>query len=237
MRYDSNIPMRVGLAGSSAIVISTLRALARFFEITIDPPHLANLALAVEKEELAIPAGLQDRVVQSFGGLVFMDFSRRYMEEYGYGHYENLEPSLLPPLYIAYLTKVGEGTEVPHTDLKRRYTEGDVKVRKTLQELADIVLEFRIALEDGDIKHMTDLMNRNFDLRASILPISEANWRMINTARNLGVCAKFCGSGGAIVGICEDEHTFGTLKEQLAQVGAETIRPVISNTAAKEEER
>ncbi|MBN1807544.1 MAG: GHMP kinase [Planctomycetes bacterium] len=233
--YDSDIPLRVGLAGSSAIVISTLRALARFFHVELDRTHLANLALAVETEELAIPAGLQDRVVQSYGGLVFMDFSRQYMEEYGYGRYEELDPALLPPLYIAYLAKVGEGTEVPHSDLRRRYSEGDEKVRRVIRDLADMVLEFRVALEDGKVWRMAELMNRNFDLRAAILPVSEANWKLVNTARNMGLCAKFCGSGGAVVGICESEKDYAALCGVMKAAGAEVIRPLV--TSGKAEER
>ncbi|HHN46683.1 MAG TPA: hypothetical protein ENN09_04505, partial [Planctomycetes bacterium] len=234
IRYDSDVPLRVGLAGSSAIVVSTLKALCRFFEVTLDPARLANLALAVENEELAIPAGLQDRVVQCHGGLVFMDFSRRYMEEYGHGLYERMDWRMLPPLYVAHLLKVGEGTEVPHTDLRRRYAEGDPKVRRVMQELADIAIDFRVALEEGRVSRMAELMNCNFDLRASILPISEANWRLINAARNTGVCAKFCGSGGAIVGICEDAAAFAVLKDELARAGAQTIRPIINPNEAEE---
>lgn len=226
VRYHSDVPLRVGLAGSSAIVLGTLSALARFFEVSIDPTHLANLALEVETQELAIPAGLQDRVAQAFGGLVYMDFAREYMEEYGYGSYEKMDQALLPPLYVAYLERVGEGTEVPHADLRRRYDEGDPHVRGVMSELADLVLEFRDALEKGDIRRLKALMNRNFDLRASILPISEANWQLVNEARNAGAPAKFCGSGGAVVGVCEDESAFQAFAEALARVGARTIRPV-----------
>jgi glucuronokinase len=227
LKYDSTIPLRVGLAGSSAIVISTLKGLCRFFGVKIDLPHMANLALAVENEELAIPAGLQDRVVQVYGGLMFMDFSRKYMEEYGYGRYERLDPKKLPPLYVAHLIKVGEGTEVPHTDLRRRYADGEPKVRRVIQEMADLVLEWKIALDEGNASRMGELMNRNFDLRASILPISDANWKMINTARNTGASSQFCGSGGAIVGICEGEKLFKKLRDELAKVGADTVRPRI----------
>ena len=35
IRYSSNIPRNVGLAGSSAIIVATLRALMDFYEVTI----------------------------------------------------------------------------------------------------------------------------------------------------------------------------------------------------------
>jgi glucuronokinase len=43
-----------------------------------------NLVLSAE-EELGITAGLQDRVVQVYGGVVYMDFDRDHMQAHGYG--------------------------------------------------------------------------------------------------------------------------------------------------------
>ncbi len=72
--WSTTIPRRVGLGGSSAIVIAVLRALCARHGTALDRSALAELALAVEVEELGIAAGLQDRVAQSYGGLMFMDF-------------------------------------------------------------------------------------------------------------------------------------------------------------------
>jgi len=43
-----------------------------------------GLVLKAE-EELGITAGLQDRVVQVFGGVVYMDFAKDYMQKHGHG--------------------------------------------------------------------------------------------------------------------------------------------------------
>lgn len=48
-------------------------------------PIRANFILNVETDELFITAGLQDRVVQVYEGLVYMDFNKKLMEEQGYG--------------------------------------------------------------------------------------------------------------------------------------------------------
>jgi len=105
VRYQSNIPRQVGLAGSSAIIVATLRCLMEFYGVQIPLRIQPSLALAVETEELGIGAGLQDRVAQVYGGLVYMDFSRASMERVcglDCGRYERLDPALLPPLYVAY---------------------------------------------------------------------------------------------------------------------------------------
>src|SRR5690606_7791073 len=64
IRYSTNIPRQVGLAGSSAIIVATLRALMQFYDVSIPLPILPSLALSVETEELGISGGLQDRAIQ-----------------------------------------------------------------------------------------------------------------------------------------------------------------------------
>src|SRR5687767_1673028 len=70
--YESDIPRLVGLSGSSAITVATLRALMKFYDVHIPKEVLPSLALAVEREELGIQAGLQDRVIQVYEGMVYM---------------------------------------------------------------------------------------------------------------------------------------------------------------------
>lgn len=84
LKLFSNIPKQVGLAGSSAIVVATWNALSKFYEVpyeTLAPDELASLVLEVERSELGIAAGLQDRVIQAYATTVpdarciYMDFS------------------------------------------------------------------------------------------------------------------------------------------------------------------
>ena len=91
----TTIPREVGLGGSSAIVIATLRALCAHTGFELAPDELAEMALAVEADDLGIAAGPQDRYVQAHGGLLYMDFA-------GGARCEPLDPGLLPPLFFAY---------------------------------------------------------------------------------------------------------------------------------------
>lgn len=233
--YDSNVPLRVGLAGSSAIITSIMKALMQFYGVEIEKPVLANLILSVEVDELGISAGLQDRVIQVYENIVYMDFDRQYMEEYGYGMYEYLEPEALPNFYIAYSDDLSEGTEVFHNNIRQRYDNGDRQVHEAMQEFAEITNQFRDALLAGDIPTMNMLINRNFNLRASIYKLSKRNWDLINCARNIGASSKFCGSGGAIVGIYEDENMYQRLELEMKNIQARVIKPIIFEEQPDEE--
>lgn len=229
LRYDTNIPTQVGLAGSSAIITACLRALMRFYEVEI-PRHLQpGLILSVETQELGIPAGLQDRVIQVYEGVVFMDFNRELMEKQGHGHYEELDPALLPPLYVAYRRDLAEGTEVFHNDIRSRFNRGDTDVVNAMKYWADLAEQVRGLLAQRDWAPIPDLLNRNFDKRREIYRISDGNIRMVETARSVGASAKFTGSGGAIVGTYQGEPMYQQLVQKLGEIGVEVIKPQIAD--------
>jgi len=222
--YRSGIPLRVGMAGSSAIITSTMRALMQFYGVSIPKQTLPNLIMSAETEELKIPAGLQDRVAQTYGGVVHMDFDKELMER-GFGRYESLDPSLLPPLFIAYDDSATEGTEVFHTDIRERYRRGERLVIDTLNEIAEGANHFREAMEAGDNAGMSRLIDHNFDLRARFYRISDLNLRLVDTARKHGASAKLSGSGGAVVGMYPDEETYSRMEEAYGGIGAKIVRP------------
>lgn len=227
LRYSSNIPPQVGMAGSSAIITACWRALTAFYGVEIAKPLLPSLVLSVENDELGIPAGLQDRVIQAYEGTVFMDFNRAALEKLGHGLYEELDPTLLPPLYVAYTTRLSEGTEVFHNDIRGRWNRGERDVVSAMHHWAGLAQRVRDLLVAGRGHEIGPLLNENFDLRRRLYRLSPGNIEMVETARDCGASAKFTGSGGAIVGTCEDEAMFERLKAALEPLQVAVIRPEI----------
>jgi glucuronokinase len=225
--YKSDIPLRLGLAGSSAIITAGMKALMNFYNIEIPKPILANLILSVETEQLGISAGLQDRVAQVFEHPVFMNFDKEIMLRQGYGEYSTIDASKLPPIYIAYRNDHSQGSEVTHNNLRARYDIGEERVHIAMKEWAGLAEEFKIAIEAFDYQRVHELINRNYDLRESLIPISEENKRMVHLARLSGASAKFTGSGGAIIGTYSDETQFEQLKEILWKNQIDLIKPQI----------
>src|SRR5947209_8402449 len=116
--FQSDIPRLVGLSGSSAIVTAMMRALMQFHDVRIPLDQQPGLNLSVETEELGISAGLQDRVIQAYEGIVYMDFDRKLLETRGHGQYQPLAPAKLPPLYLAFDPERAEVSDVPHRNLR-----------------------------------------------------------------------------------------------------------------------
>ncbi|MGD0465024.1 MAG: GHMP kinase [Tepidisphaeraceae bacterium] len=227
VEFETNIPRLVGLSGSSAIVVATLRALMKFYEVEIPKPMLPTLALSVEKDELGISAGMQDRVIQTYEGIVFMDFDRKLMEQRGYGDYEELHPQKMPPLYVAYDPDRAEVSDVPHRNLRALYSSGDKTVVNAMQKYRELTDRGREALMSGNWGELHEVVNANFDLRRTIMNISPENLRMVEAARAVGASATFAGSGGAIAGLYHSARQYQELTDALAAVQCTVLRPLI----------
>lgn len=229
MRYQTNIPRQVGMAGSSAIIVATLRCLMKFYHVEIPLYLQPSLVLSVEREELGIMGGLQDRVIQVYEGMVYMDFDKARMTtdtESGltYGVYESLgfDPEI--PLYIAFKAEESEPTEILHNNLRARYDLGDSAVVEGMARFAGFAQAGKIALQNRDYDRLNELINANFDLRRQLCRLPQGQVEMIDVARSCGVSAKFAGSGGAIVGLCFNAD-WQKLKSELNAIGCTVIRP------------
>ena len=247
VEYKINVPRLVGLSGSSAICSAMLKALMKFYGVTIPLECQPTICLEAEREELGINCGFQDRVIQIYNGLVFMDFDRAFVEAHNYGKYEQLYPlsdfdSGLR-LYIAYDANRAEESGKAHQKVKKLFEAKNADVLAAMSEFADIAQQGRDLLAGKGVEvggrtaeRFASLVNANFDLRDKIFHVAEENKRMVMTARKSGASAKFAGSGGAIVGTYEDEAQFERLKSELAAIGTVTLKPTIATQADESSE-
>jgi glucuronokinase len=227
IRYQTNIPRQVGLAGSSAVIVATLRCLMEFYGLEIPLAAQPTLVLSVERDELGIAAGLQDRVIQVHEGLVYMDFDPA--QEHLVGglpcyRYEPLPLDLLPPLYVAYHDSLSEPTEVTHNDIRGRFNRGEEAVINAMKHFAQLAADGRQALLERDTKRLGELMDENFNTRRRIFKLAPWQVQMVEVARQCGASAKFAGSGGAIIGVYHGEGMYDELCARLAAIGSRVIK-------------
>jgi galactokinase/mevalonate kinase-like predicted kinase len=192
VRWATTVPREVGLAGSSAIVTATVRALCALHDHTLEPDALAELVLAVEVDDLGIAAGPQDRYAQAHEGLVLMDFAAARPRV------ERLDPTLLPALYLAWRPDAGEASHAVHGGLRDRAAEP--RVRAGMARLAGHARAAHGALLAGDHTAFARALDGSFDERAALMELDPRHVAMVHAARAAGASANYAGSGGAIVG-------------------------------------
>jgi glucuronokinase len=228
LAYASDIPRHVGLAGSSAIAVAVLRALAARYGAAIPEPELPGLALAVETEELGIHGGLMDRVAQVFGGLTYMDLSDEALGVDGRPLVQSLPPDNLPGLFIAWNDRLAAGSEEVHNPLRERVERGEPTALQLLAELAELADRARDVLLAGDGPGLVPIMTRNFELRSRLIDVGDGNRALVEAGRRVGAGVKQAGSGGAVVGAHDgDPARLARLRTAYGRIGARFVVPSV----------
>ncbi|TMA47610.1 MAG: hypothetical protein E6J81_07870 [Deltaproteobacteria bacterium] len=220
----TDIPREVGLAGSSAIVVAALRALARWFGVEVDAATVAELALLAERDELGITAGPMDRVVQAHEGLLYIDCRRPRSAR----SCLSLDAELLPPLFVAWDVALGAPSGTLHDPVRARWEHGDAAVRAAIEELATLADQGLEALRGRDIPGLQRLVDRNFDVRASIWNLTARDHELVAVGRRRGAAVKFCGSGGSVLGVMRDDAEYPALETAYRDAGCSILRPEIA---------
>lgn len=221
LRWKSNIPPRVGLGGSSALLTAAFRAVTAHWGLEFSLPEQVKILLNCETKDLRIPAGPQDRVAQVYGGVSFLE-----PDVTGRINVEPLDPSSLPPLFVVIDPKSSEGTEVFHGSLRTRCEEGDATALDGVKRLRELTLEARDLLREGRGSEIGPLMDENFDIRERLTRLNPNHVEMIAAAREFGAHAKFTGSGGSIVGTCDESKVDDIIAKMKAR-GWIALRPKI----------
>jgi len=216
----TTIPREVGLAGSSAIVIATLRALDALLGTQIAQDELPRLALAAESD-LGITAGLQDRVAQAYSGLTAMTFGLD-----GSYRARPLECARLPPLVLAWDARGAAASGLYHGDLRARWATGEPRVHRVMAALGAQAAAAAAAVDRRDTDALGAAMDASYDLRASLGPLAPRHVELVEAARRHGLPVNFAGSGGAVVAICPEQDRLAALREELEREGcrAEPVR-------------
>jgi len=100
-----------------------------------------------------------------------------------------------------------------------------------MAEIASLADTARRLLQEGDSAGLAEVINRNFDLRASIFPIRDDDMAMVRKARATGASCKFCGSGGAVVGTFEGADMLARLRSEMEGAGYRFIVPQVAPNA------
>jgi glucuronokinase len=211
LEWTTTIPRSVGLAGSSALVIAGLRALADRWQLDLDRTTTARLALEVETDLLGLAAGPQDRLVQAAGGTVLMDFAGPA--------WEVVAVEAHPPvgLFVAWDSASAAPSDAVHRPLGHR--AGEPAVRAAMARLADLARQGAAALRAGDPAGLAQAMDGSYEARAAILDLDPAHVALVEGARACGAVANYAGSGGAVVGVVPDPATLDALRAWAAGAG------------------
>ncbi len=187
-----------GLGGSSAIVVSCLNALYKYFDVVVDKYQLANDALYVERKLCGFPGGKQDQFATVFGGFNYIRFLPSGENIVTPIHLDEDKKRKL--LYSLILYNIGV-SRTTNTVLDRNIEglKSDTTMTENTKYLLANCEEARNNLMRCDIENIGKSFELNWKIKADLHsgitsnPFSEVK---NSGMKNGAIGAKICGAGG-----------------------------------------
>jgi galactokinase/mevalonate kinase-like predicted kinase len=229
VEYESEIPLRSGLAGSTALVVALLKGLLAWQGQSLNPYRLAEMARYIELNHLKVVCGYQDAYMCTFGGLNYMDFrGKQFYREAEAELLATIEP-LAPyveqlPLVLGF-TGVRHSSGAVHKPIRERWLEGEPTVVAGYRRITEIARLGKKAILHEDWPLLGELMNENHTIQRDLGGSGESNERLIAAAVEAGaLAAKLAGAGdgGTIIALWLDDDT-APLEKALRRAGASAI--------------
>jgi len=234
LSYESEIPLRSGLAGSTALLVAMLKALLVWQGADTNQYVLAERARYIELNYLKVVCGYQDACMCTFGGLNYMDFrGKQFYRQAEAELFAAVEPlaAYVPALpFVLGFTGVQHASSAVHKPLRERWLEGDAAVVDGYRRITELARMGKKALILADWPQLGRLMSENHAIQRDLGGSGESNERLIAAATAAGALgAKLAGAGdgGTIIALWPWADT-GPLEAALVQGGATAIyRPQV----------
>jgi len=166
VRADS--PPGCGTGTSASVAVATLGALALFSGKHLLPYQVAELAHALETEELGMESGVQDQYAAAFGGIAFMEIDYPRVRFSQLRLNDAVLCELEERMILVYIgTRRSSDMHLRVVEQSRR---GDKQIHRAFDELTSAAREMVDALTTGDIDSAAALMNRNWGAQKQLHP-------------------------------------------------------------------
>lgn len=192
---DSESPAGAGISGSSALMIATTAALARFTDRNLTLEQMRVIAQNVEAQIIQVPTGCQDYYPALYGGVssIHLDADGIHREAVP------VAPEELESRFVLAYTGAPRQSGINNWEVFKAHINGDRHVFRNFERLAEIARAMHQGLVRGDWDEVARLLREEWKLRRSNAPgISTPliDKLIAVAAKYGGRGAKACGAGG-----------------------------------------
>jgi D-glycero-alpha-D-manno-heptose-7-phosphate kinase len=195
LESHSESPAGAGISGSSAMMISTSAALARFVGRDIDIEQIRVIAQNVEAQLIGVPTGCQDYYPAMYGGV-----NAIHLDADGI----HCEPIAIPTgemnqRFVLFYTGAPRQSGINNWEVFKQHINGDKHVIRNFAEISRIAQEMHQALKLANWDDVERLLQEEWKLRRTNAPgiTTPLIDKLIAAAMKQGArAAKVCGAGG-----------------------------------------
>lgn len=192
---DSESPAGAGISGSSALMIATTAALARFTSRHLTLEQMRVIAQNVEAQIIEVPTGCQDYYPALNGGVsaIRLDADGIHREAVP------IVPEEIESRFVLAYTGVPRRSGINNWEVFKAHINGDRRVFRNFEKIAGIAREMHQALVLADWDGVARLLREEWKLRRTNAPgiTTPLIDKLIAVAgKHGGRAAKVCGAGG-----------------------------------------
>jgi D-glycero-alpha-D-manno-heptose-7-phosphate kinase len=192
---DSESPAGAGISGSSALMIASTAALARFTDRNLSLDQMRVIAQNVEAQIINVPTGCQDYYPALYGGV-----SAVHLNADGI-HREAVpvSPEEIESRFVLAYTGAPRQSGINNWEVFKAHINGDKRVFRNFERIADISRSMYQALVRADWEGVARLLREEWKVRRTNAPGISTPLidKLISAAgKHGGLAAKVCGAGG-----------------------------------------
>jgi len=203
----SESPAGAGISGSSALMIATTAALARYTGKKLDREQMRVIAQNVEAQLIKVPTGCQDYYPALYGGV-----SAIHLDPDGIHHAAvRVAPEDLDRRFVLVYTGAPRKSGINNWEVFKAHINGDKKIFHNFERIGEIARAMHHALSMADWKQVARLLREEWKLRKTNSPriTTPMIEKLVAVAMRQGaLAAKVCGAGGGgcVVFLTEPEN-------------------------------
>jgi D-glycero-alpha-D-manno-heptose-7-phosphate kinase len=191
----SDSPFGAGIAGSSAMNIALIAALAAFTDRHLGANEIFEIAKNVEAQVIDVPTGVQDYRPALFGGVSAVELDLTGVRRVQLP----VPPADLASRIVLAYTQASRNSGINNWDMMKRHIDGEAAVVEAFENIAAIARRMRDALERRDWDGVGRELAAEWDNRKRLAPgvTTPAIDALLDRAKRAGaVAGKVCGAGG-----------------------------------------
>jgi D-glycero-alpha-D-manno-heptose-7-phosphate kinase len=219
----SQAPPGSGLGSSSTVMVTLIGLLQEFHGLPLTDYETAQLAYALEREDLGIKGGLQDQYAATFGGFNFIEFGADHVIVNPLRIPGDVIHELEHNMLLVYTGRTRSGDHIID-DQTKRFETGEDRALEGLRMQKDLATAMKNALlrrrlnEFGDLLGTAWRYKKQMSPRISTSTIDEA-YDEACKAGAIGGKVTGAGGGGYMLFFCPFERKH-RVAERLIELGA-----------------
>jgi D-glycero-alpha-D-manno-heptose-7-phosphate kinase len=195
METNSESPAGAGISGSSALMIASTAALARFTGRKLGKEQMRVIAQNVEAQVIKVPTGCQDYYPALYGGVsaIHLDVDQIRREAVA------VPPPEIESRFVLAYTGAPRQSGINNWEVFKAHINGDRRVFRNFDDIVAIAQAMHRALLAQQWPEVARLLRAEWKLRRTNVPgiTTPLIDKLISVAsRNGAVAAKVCGAGG-----------------------------------------